>query len=73
MKHQLDATHQVGVSFELYYDAQKHKIKKILLYIFIYFKCFSLITAMWCNCALIGEKVFLDINPVIYYAEKHNE
>ena len=37
MKHQLDATlwrnktctvlHQVGVSFDLYYDARKHKIK----------------------------------------------
>jgi len=37
MKHQLDATlcgfyfctvlHQVGVSFDLYYDAWKHKIK----------------------------------------------
>ena len=32
MKHQLDATlctvlHQAGVSFDLYYDARKHKIK----------------------------------------------
>jgi hypothetical protein len=49
MKHQLDATlcrfyffrvtltctvlHQVGVSFDLYYDARKHKIKINVCYL----------------------------------------
>ena len=34
------ALHQVGVSFDLYYDARKHKIKKKKLY-----RCDSVVTA----------------------------
>ena len=36
--------HQVGVSFDLYYDAQKHKIK---IYIWLYLQQIRLLTRLW--------------------------
>ena len=51
--------HQVGVSFNLYYDARKHKIKTFTVLYFPLFHLRKTVVSFFAFCVFLGDKIVL--------------